>query len=132
MEDYQIRLRRHLSEYKLSRLGISEEGIWRRNGKRYPHILPESHRVENLLETYRADLDAYIERTSTLERHRDFHHLNSSQAMCLNLFYPFFAAPEADSLSPLIPTASTSKRKALSRSCLVIRLLPRFVTRFPS
>lgn len=100
MEDYQIRLRRHLSEYKLLRLGISEEGIWRRNGKRYPHILPESHRVENLLETYRADLDAHIEGTSTLERHRDFHHLNSSQAMCLNLFYPFFAAPEADSLAP--------------------------------
>ena len=77
----------HLSEYKRTVLRVSENGIWKRNGCRYGHILPENLMTLNLLAGYREELHAYI-RNRPVAIHPDFHHLNSSQALCLNFFYP--------------------------------------------
>ena len=38
---YRRALLDHLAEYKSAVLGIHEDGVWRRNGKTYPHILPD-------------------------------------------------------------------------------------------
>jgi hypothetical protein len=87
---YQKRIRDHLGQYKLERLGVTEEGIWGKNGKRYKHILPRSLLKLNILETYRKEFWSYFaELDPKISLHRDFHHLNSSQAMCFNLLFPF-------------------------------------------
>jgi hypothetical protein len=31
-----------------------------------------------------------------IQLHRDFHHLNSSQALCFNTFFPFFGLPDVN------------------------------------
>jgi hypothetical protein len=86
---YAVRLRRHLAEYKQSRLGIRQDGLWVKNRKPYSHILPRKLRRLNILETVRAEFWNY-RREERLKLHRDFHHLTSSQALGFNLFFPFF------------------------------------------
>jgi hypothetical protein len=85
---YQDRLKKHLEQYKQEVLGISEQGVFAKNGKRYAHILPASIRDSNLLEGYRESIVCYLAQNKEITRHRDFHHLNSSQAMCFNLLIP--------------------------------------------
>ena len=87
---YQERMREHLSHYKVSTLGISKDGIWRRKQREYPHILPFEFQRLNILEPYREQFWSYFE-TANIKLHPDFHHLSSSQAMCFNLFFPFIA-----------------------------------------
>lgn len=87
---YQARLRQHLATYKRAVLGVAEDGVWVKNGQPYAHILPAQRRYENLLATYRADLQHYLT-AHAVKLHSDFHHLNSSQAMCFNLFFPLLA-----------------------------------------
>jgi hypothetical protein len=84
---YQDRLKDHLSQYKVSKLGITANGIWSRNKKPYSHILPAARKFDNFLGAFREELRSLVEES-------DFHHLNSSQAMCLNLFYPLAADEE--------------------------------------
>ena len=84
---YADKAKSHLSDYRRTRLGVCEVGIWKGNGKPYPHILPEKLRFFNLIETYREELRAYLEE-SGIQLDQGFHHLNSSQAACLNLFWP--------------------------------------------
>jgi hypothetical protein len=87
-------IKQHLAEYRQNRLGINETGIWHRNGRTYPHILPENRQQENILAAIRAefwrDFAEFAKRGVKL--HDCFHHLNSSQALCFNLFYPFMRA----------------------------------------
>ena len=72
-----------------------EDGKWRNNVEKYPHILPKELQILNLLPTYRNTLNEYLENNkSKLKKHIYFHHLNSSQAMCLNFFFPFFEERE--------------------------------------
>lgn len=52
---YQDYMKHHLSDYKLNKLGVSEDGIWKRNNKPYHHILPLGHQDLNLLEGYRKE-----------------------------------------------------------------------------
>jgi hypothetical protein len=86
--DYEAKIKRHLSAYKISHLKIMKDGKWKNNDKTYPHILPEDLQQLNILETIREEFWIYFKKQRII-RHRDFHHLNSSQAMCFNLFYPF-------------------------------------------
>lgn len=51
------------------------------------YILPEQDKFNNILTSYRGNFKDYYE-YSGIDLHRYFHHLNSSQAMCFNLFYP--------------------------------------------
>ena len=81
----------HLSRYKADVLGISEPGIFRHRGRELPkaHILPLAHREKNILERYRARF--FASDHARINFHRYFHHLNSSQALCINFFYPLIA-----------------------------------------
>lgn len=77
-----------MEEYKINDLGVLENVV--RQGKSYGHILPKELQNLNFLETYRTELIEYInESKSPIKLHKDFHHLNSSQAACLNFFFPF-------------------------------------------
>ncbi|OGP92377.1 MAG: hypothetical protein A2157_08140 [Deltaproteobacteria bacterium RBG_16_47_11] len=92
MISYQMTLRRHLAEYKANRLGVREAGIYRKTGRAYQHLLPSNLRYLNLLESIRAEFREYLHHNPAVRLHADFHHLNSSQALAFNLFYPFLSA----------------------------------------
>lgn len=85
MTSYSERAKAHLSDYRRTRLGVDEDGTFR--GKPYPHILPKELLWLNLVETYRAELREFLEE-SGIRLNQCFHHLNSSQAACLNLLWP--------------------------------------------
>lgn len=78
----------HLSEYRKNALGFAEEGVFFHRGKthRKGHILPRGSERQNLLPPYR-ELFFASEHGAT-KLHQYFHHLNSSQGLCINLFYP--------------------------------------------
>jgi hypothetical protein len=77
--------------YKVTYLGVKEAGLFKYRGKtlKMSHILPRRHREMNILEEYRSRF--FASESSRIKLHRFFHHLNSSQAMCINLFYPLIA-----------------------------------------
>ncbi len=79
--------KKHLANYKASVLGISENGIWSNNKREYEHILPIVRRKENLLLPYQGAMWEFID-ANAIRLQSDFHHLNSSQAMAFNLFFP--------------------------------------------
>lgn len=92
MVTYQMALRKHLAEYKVNRLGVREAGIYRKTGRAYQHLLPSNLRYINLLESIRAEFREYLRHNPAVRLHVDFHHLNSSQALAFNLFFPFLSA----------------------------------------
>lgn len=73
----------------VSYLGVEADGVWTKNGAGYPHILPSEQYGHNLLDPIRTDLLAYLARHPEITLHTNFHHLNSSQAFALNLFFPY-------------------------------------------
>jgi hypothetical protein len=89
-DSYAERLNRNLKQYRDDFLKISEPGIWKHHGvlHEYKHILPAELRERNLLPTVRESFEAY-KKKYPIKLHRYFHHLNSSQALCFNLFFPF-------------------------------------------
>jgi len=78
----------HLARYKVDVLGIKEDGLFHYRGLDIPksHILPLARRDENIVKQFRAS--CWRSEYSKVKLHRYFHHLNSSQALCINLFYP--------------------------------------------
>lgn len=90
MKRYQARLQQHLRDYAKRRLGVFEKGTY--DGRPYSHVLPYRQRYLNFLESVRAELQDHLHNNPSIKLHRYFHHLNSSQAFALNLFYPYFAA----------------------------------------
>lgn len=84
---FTIEIKKHLSNYKKNNFPTIEEGLWKTNKQKYPHILPEKNKFLNILEPYRSELIDYIS-IKKINLHSNFHHLNSSQAMCLNFFFP--------------------------------------------
>src|SRR5579884_3038714 len=89
-KNYSTELKAHLSQYKVSTMKILENGIWRKNKRPYPHILPFKHQDLNILKPFRPEFWGYHAK-SAITLHHDFHHLNSSQAMCFNLFFPLIS-----------------------------------------
>jgi len=81
---YQEKIKEHLSKYKKKKFPTLKNGHWR--GKEYGHILPSICGKLNLLETYRNEF--LKDDLSNIKFHQGFHHLNSSQAMCINFFFP--------------------------------------------
>jgi hypothetical protein len=86
-DEFQRRAKRWLSTYKRDVLGVEEDGIWLRNRKRYPHILPQEKYQLNILLSFRDEFWKWFP-SQRIQLHSDFHHLNSSQAVCFNLFFP--------------------------------------------
>jgi len=81
----------HLSQYKSDILGVKKDGIYNYRGRKIPksHILPPDDYRKNILKPYR---DAFFASDQAqIKFHKYFHHLNSSQALCINLFYPLIA-----------------------------------------
>lgn len=95
MATFRQRAYRHLGHYKRNRLGVDENGVWLKTGQTYAHILPQNLHRLNILEGIRAEFFAY-RHPKPVKLHTDFHHLNSSQALCFNLFFPFCCTPDAD------------------------------------
>ncbi|HEX3036589.1 MAG TPA: hypothetical protein VHT73_15940 [Thermodesulfobacteriota bacterium] len=89
---YQKRLLEHLASYKKNVLKIETPGLFNYRGKEVEvqHILPIGDKWSNILESTRTQVKAYVETTPHVTLHRYFHHLNSSQALAFNLFYPYF------------------------------------------
>lgn len=80
------RIKDHLSAYKANVLKVQTNGVWKKNGQEYSHILPENMAEKNIIPSdFNQQIFADIKK---IELHPDFHHLNSSQAMCFNLFEP--------------------------------------------
>lgn len=101
MTTYAKALQRHLAAYKASLLGVKASGTFVHNVRElhYSHILPRDLRWLNVLEPIRTGVREYLELHPDVKLHRYFHHLNSSQAFALNLFFPFF---EQGSPAPLL------------------------------
>lgn len=91
MPTFASKLNHQLAAYKTSRLGVKEAGtfIYRGREVRHGHILPRELRWLNILEAYRTEVRQYVESRKAIKHHKYFHHLNSSQALALNLFFPF-------------------------------------------
>jgi len=85
MEDFYERMKEQQIKYKESVLGIEEMGKWR--GRPYPHILPEEKWSLNLWEGVREEAQHYFEQNQ-IAWHRYRHNMLSSQAMCVNIFFP--------------------------------------------
>jgi len=77
----------HLIKYKRQTLKIHENGVWWSNKKEYEHIIPEDPLDKNIINSNYHDALANI--LPKTKRHPGFNHLNSSQALALNLFGPF-------------------------------------------
>lgn len=84
-EPYVVRVKSHLTEYRRTHLGMEQVGTWR--GNSYGYILPRELRCLNLIETVRAEVCQYLQE-SGIRLNQYFHHLTSSQAACINLFWP--------------------------------------------
>jgi hypothetical protein len=92
MPEYSVQLRAQLGPYKTYRVGVKEDGI-ARSGYKHGYILPETYQRLNILETYRREFWTFFDdpdaRKDVLSLQSGFHHLDSTQAMCFNLFAPF-------------------------------------------
>ena len=89
----------HLSGYRKNHLGIAEEGIFFHRGQphRKGHILPKGLERQNLLPPYGERF--FSSQHGGTKLHQYFHHLNSSQGLCINLFFPLL---EEGALSLLV------------------------------
>ena len=89
----------HLSVYMRDCLGIKEMGVFFYRGQKLQktHILPRGSECRNLLEPYGSSF--FLSEHNTAKRHRFFHHLNSSQALCFNLFFPLLTEGALDLLA---------------------------------
>lgn len=95
---YQDHLKVHLAEFKRIHLGITEPGVFRYRGRdvRCDHILPLARAFDNLFEEARPAASVFLT-AHPGQRHRYFHHLNSSQAFAFNLFFPYFSGTRESS-----------------------------------
>lgn len=118
MTTFAKELQKHLASYKSSRLGVKEAGIYLHKGKevRHGHILPKDLKWLNILEPFRSEIREYLNAHREIRLHKYFHHLNSSQAFALNLFFPFFEGG-----------ASSALLRALGTKGSISNWLPEFV-----
>jgi hypothetical protein len=112
--DFSQGIKNHLSEYKIKRLGVDQNGTWTKTLEEYSHILPELLLRLNIIETYRKEFWEYRSRQPEIKLHKDFHHLNSSQAMCFNLFFPFVADQDFQRFFLMEVLKSEGKRQSSS------------------
>jgi len=91
--NYREKIQEKLADYKKEKFPTLYDGCYR--GKYiYPHILPYICGNLNLIEIYRNDF--LKDKLSKIKFHQYFHHLNSSQAMCINFFFPLIKEKKLD------------------------------------
>lgn len=89
---YQKIITEKLSLYKKKKFPSISDGLWR--GVKYSHILDVEHKDLNVIEFYRNNF--FKSKYSKIKLHDGFNHLNSSQAMCINFFYPLINENKLD------------------------------------
>jgi hypothetical protein len=97
-----------LSVYRVERLGIKEPGIYKRGRMVHEkgHVLPIKFKTHNIIQSYRDDF--YSSPSSDIDFHKYSHHLSSSQALCINLFYPLMHEGRLDLILDLLDTPKQS------------------------
>jgi hypothetical protein len=81
---YRKTILERLAKYKEKELKILRKGTY--SGNEYNHILPKKKESENLISPLN---NFYDDIKREIKLHRNYHHLNSSQALTINFFYPF-------------------------------------------
>jgi hypothetical protein len=119
MPTYAQHLNAHLSRYKAKHLGALKPGTFMYRGEelQYDHVLPKEQQWLNILEPFRPDIQRYLRDRPAIKLHRSFHHLNSSQAFALNLFFPYFEKGGASQL--LAAMGSTGNLSSWEPECIV-------------
>jgi hypothetical protein len=105
VSNFAKKVQEHLSTYKRNVLDIHVDGKYK--GIPYGHILPDLREMwaQNFLPSIRESLSRYVRQKvqqKHIELHTYFHHLNSSQAMCLNFFYPLLETKKLEIILPLL------------------------------
>ncbi|MFH5836224.1 PGN_0703 family putative restriction endonuclease [Proteiniclasticum sp. C24MP] len=97
--DFRSKVMDHMKSYKEKSLRVKEEVS--HNGRTYSHILPEKYYEMNFSREVKEKLvgSKYL---SSIHWHRYSHHLNSSQVMAVNFFYPLLRYRELDTLLGLM------------------------------
>ncbi len=90
--NFQEATKKHLGRYKTQHFPNIADGLWA--SKPYKHIIDKKQERLNLLANYR-DMFMKVE-AGKINLHGGFHHLNSSQAMCINFFYPLIVEKKLD------------------------------------
>lgn len=88
-----------LVAYKQKKWPEMAPGIFNSREKTYEHILPAGDEKLNIIAPYR---DEFYLSHSDIKFHPSFHHLNSSQALCFNLFFPLMHENKLDWLTDLL------------------------------
>ncbi len=92
---FREKILKHLIKWRKEEIKESGKGKWR--GKYYKHILPKELAKLNILAEYREKFYNYNEENKDkIKFHECFAHLNSSQAMCINFFYPLYENKKLD------------------------------------
>lgn len=95
---------KHLAEYKRHKLGIDASGVWWGNGLPYDHILPLHEANKNLISEFYGQPLVDLVFSQRVKPHPGFHHLNSSQALTVNLFGPLELEKNYEACGRLIGT----------------------------
>ncbi len=98
---YSEKTKERLKNYKTKMFPNLSDGIWKNNKQFYPHILPEINKHDNLLKPYKNEIISYID-NCRIKLHSNFHHLNSSQALCLNFFFPLLQEKRLEIITNLL------------------------------
>ncbi len=94
----------HLTKYKEQTLNINECGnYWKDQEQYYHHILPIKLADKNIINKG-CDLSELLH---TIKKHQGFHHLNSSQALALNLFGPLVKCKRFDIIDNINPLSNS-------------------------
>ena len=101
--NFQEKVKFRLAAYKKSRFPKIKDGTYNYKGKKktYPHILPKKYEDLNILEFYRDSFFKY-KNGEDIKLHKDFKHLNSSQAMCINFFYPLITKNKLNLITDIL------------------------------
>ena len=108
MRSFQTKVKDHMDRYKVSALKINEKGtfMYKVTESNYGHILPIDKKEFNILPKYRSDFfSSNFYEPSSL--HKYFHHLNSSQAMCINFFYPLIVEKQLELMLTILMISGT-------------------------
>ncbi|WP_035157034.1 PGN_0703 family putative restriction endonuclease, partial [Cohnella thermotolerans] len=100
--DFDLMVKERLADYKKKKFPDVGNGKW--NQLEYEHILPEGYEYLNYLSPYRKELSQYIienVRKKKIKLHSPTH-MNSSQIMCFNFFYPFIVEGVLDHITTFV------------------------------
>jgi len=91
---YNKGIERLLSEYRQENFNALNDAYCREKNDNEKYVLPSICGMLNLLETYRDDF--LRDELSNIAFHGSFHSLRSSQAMCINFFFPLIVEKKLD------------------------------------